>query len=79
MAIRQRKVDGVKMSIGGAQVRPASDWDGPTWESSVVSGQLSSEKLQDRLNVLGAQGWEPFAATTIGAGMTQVFMRRRTK
>jgi hypothetical protein len=76
---RVKKVGDVKRTIAGAEAEADPSWDGPTWECAVASGGFTGNALQDRLNQLGAQGWEPYAAVSIGAAVAQVFLRRQTR
>ena len=73
------KAEDVKRSIGGAEATPSEDWDGPIWESAMISGGFTGNKLQDRINELGAKGWEPYAVIDIGMAQAGVFLRRQTR
>lgn len=76
---RSKKDHDPQATISGADVAPSTAWDGPTWECVVVPGGFTGSKLHGRINEMGAQGWEPFAAMVNTAGTTEVYMKRRTR
>lgn len=66
----------------GRKTRTGSDtgetdglWEGPTWAYATVTAQTNSEKLLDRLNDMGASGWEAVGMTVVGT-MSQVLLKR---
>jgi hypothetical protein len=70
------------MAFGGRRARTGSEafgheepWDGPTWSYATVTAQTNSEKLLDRLNEMGAAGWEAVGMTVVGT-MSQVLLKR---
>jgi hypothetical protein len=70
------------MAFGGKKTRTGSDgtgddgpWNGSTWNYATVTAQTNSEKLLDRLNEMGAAGWEAVGMTVVGT-MSQVLLKR---
>lgn len=66
---------GKKTRTGSETGEDEGPWDGPAWTYATVTAQTNSEKLLDRLNEMGAAGWEAIGMTAVGA-MSQVLLKR---
>ncbi|MFZ2502629.1 MAG: hypothetical protein WAW88_08170 [Nocardioides sp.] len=53
-------------------------WEGETWTYATVTAQTNGETLLDRLNVMGAAGWEAVGMTVVGP-MSQVLLKRTSR